>query len=62
MFAASDLMLLNKIDLLPYLEFDVGECLAAARKVNPRIQILPVSARTGAGLDSFHAWIEARAP
>jgi hydrogenase nickel incorporation protein HypB len=60
MFAAADLMLLNKIDLLPHLEFDVGECLAAARKVNPRIQILPVSARTGAGLQGFHAWIEAR--
>jgi hydrogenase nickel incorporation protein HypB len=62
MFAASDLMLLNKIDLLPHLEFDVGECMAAARRVNPRIQILPVSARTGAGLESFQAWIEARAP
>jgi hydrogenase nickel incorporation protein HypB len=61
MFAASDLMLLNKIDLLPHLDFDVAECLAAARRVNPRIQILPVSARTGAGLEGFQTWIEARA-
>jgi hydrogenase nickel incorporation protein HypB len=61
MFAAADLMLLNKSDLLPHLEFDVAACLAAAVRVNPRIQILTVSARTGEGLESFYAWIEARA-
>ena len=52
MFAASDLMLLNKSDLLPYLEFDVAACMAAALRVNPHIQILLVSARTGEGLDA----------
>jgi len=61
MFAASDLMLLNKSDLLPYLDFDVGACMAAALRVNPRIQILTVSARTGEGLAAFYAWIEGRA-
>ena len=61
MFAASDLMLLNKVDLLPHLDFDVGACLAAARRVNPTIQILCVSARTGSGLQSFYAWMESRA-
>ena len=61
MFAAADLMLLNKSDLLPHLEFDVGACLAAARQVNPLIQILTLSARTGEGLGSFYGWIEARA-
>jgi len=61
MFAASDLMLLNKSDLLPHLEFDVGACMAAALQVNPRIQILTVSARTGEGLAAFYAWIEGRA-
>jgi hydrogenase nickel incorporation protein HypB len=61
MFAAADLMLLNKADLLPHLEFDVGACLSAALRVNPRIQILIVSARTGEGLSAFYAWIEARA-
>lgn len=61
MFAAADLMLLNKSDLLPHLEFDVTACLAAALRVNPRIQILIVSARTGEGLVAFYAWIEARA-
>jgi hydrogenase nickel incorporation protein HypB len=61
MFVAADLMLLNKSDLLPHLEFDVGACLAAALQVNPAIQILTVSARSGEGLASFYAWIEARA-
>jgi hydrogenase nickel incorporation protein HypB len=61
MFAAADLMLLNKSDLLPHLEFDVDACLAAAMRVNPRIRILAVSARTGEGLAAFYAWIEAHA-
>ncbi len=61
MFAAADLLLLNKADLLPHLDFDVDDCLAAARRVNPGIDCLIVSARTGAGLGAFEAWIEARA-
>ena len=61
MFAAADLMLLNKSDLLPHLEFDVEACLAAAFQVNPAIRILTVSARTGEGLAAFYAWIEAHA-
>jgi hydrogenase nickel incorporation protein HypB len=62
MFAAADLMLLNKSDLLPHLDFDVVACIEAALRVNPRLDILTVSARSGAGLAAFHAWIEARAP
>ncbi|ACK51665.1 hydrogenase accessory protein HypB [Methylocella silvestris BL2] len=61
MFAAADLMLLNKADLLPHLEFDVGACIEAALRVNPRMQVLIVSARTGEGLPEFYAWIESRA-
>jgi hydrogenase nickel incorporation protein HypB len=61
MFAASDLMLLNKVDLLPHLEFDVSVCLAAALRVNPRIQVLTISSRTGEGFAAFYAWIEAAA-
>jgi hydrogenase nickel incorporation protein HypB len=61
MFAAADLMLLNKSDLLPHLDFDVGACLAHALRVNPNLQTLVVSARTGEGLASFYAWVEARA-
>ena len=61
MFAAADLMLLNKSDLLPHLDFDVGACLANALRVNPRLQTLVVSARTGEGMQACQAWVEARA-
>ena len=59
MFHAADLMLLNKIDLLPYLQFDVERCIAYARRVNPRLQVLSVSATSGEGLDDWYAWIRA---
>jgi hydrogenase nickel incorporation protein HypB len=61
MFAASDLMLLNKIDLLPHLDFDVEACVVAALRVNPRIEVLKISSRTGEGLAAFYAWIAAHA-
>jgi hydrogenase nickel incorporation protein HypB len=61
MFAASELMLLNKSDLLPHVDFDLSACMANALKVNPGLQILTVSARTGEGLPAWLAWIEARA-
>jgi hydrogenase nickel incorporation protein HypB len=61
MFAAADLMLLNKSDLLPHLDFDMEACLAAARRVNPGIRILIVSARTGEGLPEFCDWVATRA-
>lgn len=59
MFAAADLMILNKVDLLPYVAFDVDAAIAYARRVNPDIQVLSVSATTGEGLDTWYAWIEA---
>jgi hydrogenase nickel incorporation protein HypB len=61
MFAAADVMLLNKSDLLPHLDFDVSACIAAALRVNPRTRIFMVSARTGAGLPAFYAWVDAQA-
>ncbi len=60
MFAAADLMLLNKSDLLPHVDFDVDACLANALRINPNLQTLVVSARTGEGSAAFYAWIEAR--
>ena len=59
MFAASDLVLVNKIDLLPHLDFDLDAAIANARKVNPAIRVLKVSARTGEGIAAWIAWIEA---
>jgi hydrogenase nickel incorporation protein HypB len=57
MFRAASLMLLNKIDLLPYLQFDLQRCLDYARRVNPDIAILSVSASTGQGMEEWLAWI-----
>ena len=59
MFHAADLMLLNKIDLLPYLQFDVEQCIEYARRVNPGLQVLTVSATSGEGMDDWYAWIRA---
>ncbi|HBC83421.1 MAG TPA: hydrogenase nickel incorporation protein HypB [Escherichia sp.] len=60
MFAAASLMLLNKIDLLPYLHFDVEKCLASARAVNPDIEIIQLSATSGEGMDQWLDWLEAQ--
>jgi hydrogenase nickel incorporation protein HypB len=57
MFRASALLLLNKIDLLPHLNFDVARCVEFARRVNPAIEILQVSAQTGEGMDAWYAWL-----
>jgi hydrogenase nickel incorporation protein HypB len=62
MFRAADLMLLNKVDLLPFLEFDAELCEANARRVNPDIEVLRISARSGEGFDAWLAWIEQRIP
>jgi hydrogenase nickel incorporation protein HypB len=58
MFRAADLMLLNKIDLLPYLDFDVAACIAFAQRVNPAISVLQLSAKTGAGMPQWLDWID----
>jgi hydrogenase nickel incorporation protein HypB len=57
MFRASALLLLSKIDLLPHLNFDVARCIEYARRVNPAIEILQVSAQTGEGMDAWYAWL-----
>jgi hydrogenase nickel incorporation protein HypB len=60
MFRAADLVLLNKVDLLPFLDFDVDLCEANARRVNPDVEVLRVSARSGEGFDAWLRWIEER--
>jgi hydrogenase nickel incorporation protein HypB len=59
MFHAADLMLLNKMDLLPYLQFDVDRCIDYARRVNPRIKVLRVSAQSGEGMADWYQWLRA---
>ena len=56
-FAAASLMLLNKVDLLPHLRFDVVKCIDYARRVNPGIRVLLVSAQTGQGMDEWLDWV-----
>ena len=60
MFHASDLMILNKSDLLPYVPFDVDNCIEYARRINPDIEVIQLSALTGEGLDDWYSWIEQR--
>ena len=57
MFAASDLVLLNKVDLLPHLDFDIDLAEANIARVNPRARIIRVSARSGEGMDAWAAWL-----
>ncbi|MEO9220722.1 MAG: hydrogenase nickel incorporation protein HypB [Mycobacteriaceae bacterium] len=57
MFAGADLLVINKSDLLPYVDFDVAGCTDNARRVNPHLQVVLVSATTGEGLDSWYAWL-----
>ncbi|HYO44631.1 MAG TPA: hydrogenase nickel incorporation protein HypB [Candidatus Limnocylindrales bacterium] len=54
----ADLLLLNKVDLLPYLPFDRESFEADVRRLNPAVPVLPVSATTGEGLDAWVAWLE----
>ena len=57
MFRAVDVVLLNKIDLVPYLDVDVDSYIARIREVNPTATILPVSARTGDGMSAWFGWV-----
>jgi hydrogenase nickel incorporation protein HypB len=57
MFRQSEVMILNKIDLLPYVPFNVDRCLAYAREVNPQIRIIQVSALRGDGLEEWYDWV-----
>lgn len=62
MFRAADLVLLNKIDLLPYVSFDVADFLDGARRANPGVAVLQLSATTGDGIADWYGWLRARLP
>jgi hydrogenase nickel incorporation protein HypB len=59
MFHNSDVMLLNKVDLLPHVDFDVEKCKEMARQVNPDILIFDVSSKTGEGMADWYEWLAA---
>lgn len=58
MFAAASLMIVTKLDLLPHVDFDVDKCLTYARQVNPKIECLKLSSKTGEGMEDWYRWIE----
>ncbi|GAA0785233.1 hydrogenase nickel incorporation protein HypB [Marinobacterium sediminicola] len=60
MFHAARLMVLNKVDLLPYVNFDVEACIEYARRINPEIEVITLSAQTGEGMENWLEWIEHR--
>ncbi|MBI3484579.1 MAG: hydrogenase nickel incorporation protein HypB [Acidobacteria bacterium] len=59
-FSKAELMVLNKMDLLPYVPFDVPRARENARRIHPGIEILEVSCLSGAGLDLWHGWLVQR--
>lgn len=62
MFRAADLVLLNKIDLLPYVRFDIEDFLDGARRANPGVEVLQLSATTGDGVADWYGWLRVRLP
>lgn len=57
MFRASQVMIINKIDLLPYVQFNVDRCIEYAHQVNPHLKVFQVSATTGTGLEAWYQWL-----
>ena len=57
MFSKVDLLLINKIDVLDYFDFDLEACKERVKKLNPKVEIVTISAKTGEGIDKFAHWI-----
>ena len=62
MFSKSDLLLINKTDLLPYVTFDFKQLERSVKRIKPSLPIYRISASTGEGLDQWFAWLRARVP
>lgn len=58
MFRTADLMILSKVDLLPFVDFDTDRCIDYARRINPSIHVLSLSATTGTGLTPWYDWLK----
>lgn len=58
MFSVCDVLLINKIDTLPYFDFDLDACEERAKNINPHIEIFPISAKTGEGMEAWTEWLE----
>lgn len=60
-FQVCDILLVNKTDVMPYFDFDMDKLITNARARNPKIEILPVCAKTGEGIDAWCKWLEKEA-
>ncbi len=58
MFSVCDLVLVNKIDVMPYFDFDMDKCEEYVHLRNPKAQIIPICAKTGEGVGKFAQWLE----
>ena len=58
MFSICDLVLVNKIDVMPYFDFDLELCEKYIHMRNPKAQVIPICAKTGEGIDKFVAWLK----
>lgn len=57
MFSVCDVLLINKMDVLPYFDFDIDTCVKNVRELNPQIKIIPISAKTGDGIREWSNWL-----
>ena len=57
MFSVCDVVLVNKTDVMPYFDFDLAKCTEYIHMRNPKVQVIPICAKTGEGVDSFVDWI-----
>ena len=60
MFEVCQALIINKIDVMPYFDFDMDKVREFALKRNPNIELFPISAKTGEGVDAWCAWLEAQ--
>ena len=58
MFSVCDVVVINKIDVLPYFDFDIEKCKEYVHMRNPKAQVIPICAKTGEGVEEFARWIE----
>ena len=60
MFSVCQVLLINKIDVLPYFDFNMEECIKRAKQQNPDITVIPICAKTGEGIDRWTEWLRAQ--
>ena len=58
MFSICDVLLINKVDVLPYFDFDLEKCKSYVKKLNPNMIIIPISSKTGKGMDEWYQWLQ----